>query len=57
MTEFVYFIVGAVVGFIVGALVFKNNEATITSDIAKVKEVENKAKTIVEDVEKNIKKL
>lgn len=57
MTEFIWFIVGAVVGFIVGALVFKNNEKTVAADTAKVEAVVSEAKTVEANVEKEVKKL
>lgn len=57
MAEFIWCIVSAVVGFIVGALVFKKNEKTITADIAKVDSAVSEAKTMVTDVEKEVKKL
>ena len=57
MNEFMWCIVSAVVGFIVGALVFKNNEKTVAADTAKVEAVVSEAKTAEANVEKEVKKL
>jgi hypothetical protein len=57
MSDFVWFIISFVAGFIVGALVFKNNEKIVAADTAKVSSVVAEVKTVVADVEKDAKKL